>query len=279
MKKKLMAALAAGALAVIPASAALADGHEGSLQLVVEVVSADVEGNPQITIVHGIPGADGVSILANDGALLSEVNFTDVVTTTDVEAGTYQIAVSGSDDPEDTILGPLELTFDADSSYAVVAHLDEAGGPTASFFEVNTAEGISAFHTAAFPAVAIVAGGDIVADDLTNGNAAQLDLEAGTELSDVGVAAAGSTELALEAGDVTIPEGERILAFAVGAPAEEEVEETEEEAEEEVEQPTHVDSGTGGLLNAGLPVWVAALMIMGALGIAAPAVATARRRS
>jgi len=49
--------------------------------------------------------------------------------------------------------------------------------------------------------------------------------------------------------------------------------------EEEVEQPTHVDSGTGGLLNAGLPFWVAALMIMGALGIAAPAVATARRRS
>jgi hypothetical protein len=49
--------------------------------------------------------------------------------------------------------------------------------------------------------------------------------------------------------------------------------------DEEIEQPTEVDSGTGGLLDAGLPMWVAALMVLGALGIAAPAVAAARRRS
>jgi hypothetical protein len=282
MKKKLSAALAAAALAVVPATAAMA--QESTLQLVTEVVSATVEGNPQITVVHGVPGADGVNILADDAPLLEGVNFTDIVTTTDVAAGTYSIAVSTSDSEADAVIGPVDLTFEDGMSYAVVAHLTEAGDPTATLFEVNTAEGISAFHTAAFPAVAIVAGGEIQADDLTNGNAAQIDAPAGTELTGVGVAAAGSTELALEAGDVTIPEGERILAFAIGAPAEEAADEdgTDEDAaedEEEVEQPESVDSGTGGLLDAGLPMWVAALMVLGALGIAAPAVASARRRS
>jgi|GEM_PF-1364649 len=281
MKKKLSAALAAAALAVVPATAAVA--QDATLQLVTETVSAAPEGNPQITIVHGVPGADGVNILADGAPLLEGVNFTDVVTTTDVAAGTYSIAVSTSDSEDDAVIGPVDLTFEENASYAVVAHLTEAGDPTATLFEVNAAEGISAFHTAAFPAVAIVAGGEIQADDLTNGNAAQIDAPAGTELTGVGVAAAGSTELALEAGDVTIPEGERVLAFAIGAPAEEapaeEAEDEEMEEEEEMEQPESVDSGTGGLLDAGLPMWVAALMVLGALGIAAPAIATARRRS
>jgi hypothetical protein len=277
MKKKLSVALAAAMLAALPASAALADGHDTA----------------QVTIVHGVPGADGVNILANDGVLLEGVNFTDVATT-DVPAGTYSIAVSTSDSADDAVIGPVDLTFDEGGLYAVVAHLTEDGDLTASFFEVNDAEGISAFHTAAFPAVAIVAGGEIQADDLTNGNAAQIDAPAGTELPGVGVAAAGTTELALEAGDVTIPEAQRILAFAVGSPDDESIQlvvevvdvtvedeavEDDADADDDVEQPTHVDSGTGGLLDAGLPVWVAALMVMGALGIAAPAVATARRRS
>jgi hypothetical protein len=264
MKKKLYAAIAAAALAVIPATAALADGHE----------------NAQVTVVHGVPGLDGVSVLADGEVLggLSGINFTDKATL-EVPAGTYDIAVSTSDSADDIALGPLELSFEAGMSYAVVAHLDEAGEVTASFFTVNNAEGVSAFHTAAFPAVAIVADGAIVADNLTNGNAAQLDLAAGTELPGVGIAAAGSTEIALPAGDLTIPEGQRILAFAVGTPDDESLQLVVEIVDVlmEMEQPTEVDSGTGGLLDAGLPMWVAALMVLGALGIAAPAVAATRR--
>ncbi|TVP70716.1 MAG: DUF4397 domain-containing protein [Nitriliruptor sp.] len=275
MKNKFSIALAAAALAVVPATAALADGHDTA----------------QVTIVHGVPGADGVDITADGAPLLEGVNFTDAATT-DVPAGTYSIAVEADGE---AAIGPVDLTFSEGGIYAVVAHLTEDGDLTATQFDVNDAEGISAFHTAAFPAVAIVAGGEIQADDLTNGNAAQIDAPAGTELPGVGVAAAGTTDLALEAGDVTIPADQRVLAFAVGSPDDETIqlvvevvditvedevdEEVDEEVEEEVEQPTHVDSGTGGLLNAGLPFWVAALMIMGALGIAAPAVATARRRS
>ena len=284
MKKKLSVALAAAMLAALPASAALADGHE----------------NPEITVVHGVPGAEGVFVLADGGELLSDFDYKDIVTTSDVPAGTYSIAVSTSDSVDDAVIGPVDLTFEAGGKYAVVAHLDTDGGLTASVFDVNTDEGISAFHTANFGPVAIIAGGDAAADDVANGDDAQLDLPAGTELPGVGIAAAGTTDVVIEVGDVTIPSEERILAFAVGGegpldaeaavevitttvPANaievEEEDEADDAAEEEVEQPTHVDSGTGGLLDAGLPVWVAALMVMGALGIAAPAVATARRRS
>ncbi|MFO7779955.1 MAG: DUF4397 domain-containing protein, partial [Nitriliruptoraceae bacterium] len=260
MKKKLSVALAAAMLAVLPASAALADNHPA-----------------QVTIVHGVPGVDGVDITADGDALLEGVNFTDVATT-DVPGGTYSIAVEAGGE---AAIGPVDLTFEAGGVYAVVAHLDEGGEPTATQFDVNDAEGISAFHTAAFPAVAIVAGGEIQADDLTNGNAAQIDAPAGTELTEVGVAAAGDTEIALPAGDVTIPEGQRVLAFAVGSPDDETLqlvteivdvtvedmtdgEDGEngedmtdgEDGEEEVDQPHSVDSGTGGLLDAGLPMWV-----------------------
>lgn len=267
MKKTLTAALAAAALAVIPASAALADAHETA----------------QVTVVHGVPGLDGVSVLAGDDALLSGLDFGDIATIS-VPAGTYDIAVSGSDSPDDIALGPVSLTFDAGMSYAVTANLDAEGNATASQFTVNNAEGISVFHTAAFPDVAIIAGGEAAADDVANGDDLQLDLDAGTTLSDVGVAAAGTTEVLIPLGDVTIPEGQRILAFAIGDEDTITVE-TEvidvlgaEEAEEDTEAPTSVDSGTGGL-NTGLPMWVAALMAIGALGLAVPAVATARRNS
>ncbi len=267
MKKKLYAALAAAALAVVPATAAFADMHTAA----------------QVTIVHGVPGADGVNILADGEPLLEGVDFTQI-TTTEVPAGTYSIAVSTSDSEDDAVIGPVDLTFDEGGSYAVVAHLTEDGDPTASQFDVNDTEGISAFHTAAFPAVAIVAGGEIQADDLTNGNAAQLDLDAGTELTGVGVAAAGDTELALDAGDVTIPEGQRVLAFAVGTPDDGSLQLVPVEVDlmgegDGMEAPTEEHSpGEAGLAATGLPGFVLALMAVGALLLAAPAVATARKR-
>jgi plastocyanin len=46
---------------------------------------------------------------------------------------------------------------------------------------------------------------------------------------------------------------------------------------DDVEQPTAVESGSGGLVNTGLPMWVAAMIGLGALALVAPAVATRRR--
>jgi hypothetical protein len=280
MMKKLTVAVAAAALAVVPLTASADDA---TLQVLSTAVDVGEREDAQVTVVHGVPGADGVNILADDGVLLEDVDFTDIATT-NVPAGTYAIAVSTSETEDDAVIGPIDLTFEAGGIYAVVAHLDEGGAPTASFFPVNNAEGVSAFHTAAFPPVAIVAGGEIAADDLANGEAAQIDAPAGTVLEGVGIAAAGSTDIALPVGDLTVPEGQRLLAFAVGAPADDAAEDdsdagTDDDADDAEERPTAVHSGTGGLAADGMPLWVVGLMALGALGVTAPAIATARKRS
>lgn len=47
----------------------------------------------------------------------------------------------------------------------------------------------------------------------------------------------------------------------------------------DTDAPTAVHSGTAGLAASGLPMWVAGLMALGALGLAVPAAASAPRRS
>ena len=282
MKKKLSVALAAAMLAALPASAALADGHQA-----------------EVVIVHGVPlsvfeslGADStaVDILVNGAAAIEGLEYGDDPIVTNLDAGSYElgVAVAGTTD------AILELSADlvAGTSVTVAAHLDAEGAPGLNAYaNENDATGIQPFHLANFGAVDILAGDTAVLEGVTNGQTARIDVDGGTTVEDVGIGAAGSGVAAIELGDVTVPEDTLVLAYAIGpdgelpdvvvatvsVPAADD--DAEEEAEEEVAQPTHVDSGTGGLLDAGLPVWVAALMVMGALGIAAPAVATARRRS
>ncbi len=280
MKKKLMAAVAAGALAVIPASAALADGHEA-----------------QVVIVHGVPGFEA-DIYVN-GEIFSDPDepvLFETVITVDLAPGSYDLAVhaAGADEPT---LEETGVEVAGGVSYHVVAGLT-AEGEANLFIGANTTdegEGIQVAHFAAFGNV------DITPTDVTglanvpNGAAGFAATGAGT-FEGLGVAAAGADENAINLDPVTVPEGEAVLVFAIGPDVDAELPtlavttisvdvdeepetETEEEAEEDVEKPEAVHSGTGGLLDAGLPVWVAALMVMGALGIAAPAVATSRRRS
>lgn len=296
MKKKLSVALAAAMIAALPASAALADGHEAEVVIVHGVPLSVFESiDPDLT-------STAVDILVNGTPAIEGLEYGDDPIVTPLEAGSYElgVAVAGTTD------AILELSADlvAGTSVTVAAHLDAEGAPGLNaYVNENDATGIQPFHLAAFGAVDILSGETPVLEGVTNGMTARIDVDGGSTVPDVGIAAAGSTEAAIPLGDVTVDEDTLVLAYAIGpdgelpdvvlatvsVPAEEEPEpengeeevdeDADEDAEDEVKQPTHVDSGTGGLLDAGLPVWVAALMIMGALGIAAPAVATARRRS
>ncbi|MFU8841080.1 MAG: DUF4397 domain-containing protein [Nitriliruptoraceae bacterium] len=291
MKKKLYAAIAAAALAVIPATAALADGHLGSLSVITETVSTGTEG-VEVVAVHGVPpetfaslGVDStaVDIYVNGDLLLDGVEFGDSAVTSDLPNADYtvDIRVAGAEADSDPLLtlGPAPL---ADGSFSVVAHLDTDGAPVLNAYGNTTDEGagIQPFHTANFGAVDILAGGAAALEGVENGDTAFIATGAVT-VEGVGIAVAGESEAALSLGDVAVPEDTVVLAYAVGqlpvADDDAADVEADDEADEEMEQPTEVDSGTGGLLDAGLPMWVAALMVLGALGIAAPAVAASRR--
>ena len=292
MKKKLMAALAAGALAVIPASAAMADGHENG-----EIIAVHAIDDAFFEAALGAASDVDVYVAGSYDEPLFSFAFGETETLS-VPAGSYDLEIypAGGDTSADPVLAAT-AAVGAGESISVVAHFtspDADGIAVTGFANENSEEGAQIFHTAAFGPVDIIALGEPTGVTLSLGDDAFLPVDPGTTLTDTGAAVSGETDIALPVPEVTTDEGLVYLVYAVGSAsgesltlaiattdvvAEEVDEDAEEEAEEEVEQPTHVDSGTGGLLDAGLPVWVAALMVMGALGIAAPAVATARRRS
>jgi hypothetical protein len=268
MKRKLTVALAAAALAAVPATAALADAHE----------------NAELVIVHGIPDTP-VDIFVDGEEFLAGVNFEDTAVE-EVPAGSYDIAIAPEGDGADAAILDATAEVEAGASYSVIAHLTEEGDPTLTL-EGNTTDegaGIQVFHTAAFGAVDILPTEATGLEGVTNGMTGFVATGA-ADVEGVGVAAAGEDEAAIDLGTVTVPEDTVVLAYAVG---DEEtltvVTETvstdmEEAAEDETEAPDEVPAGSGGFAATGLPVWVAALMALGALGLAVPAVASARRRS
>jgi hypothetical protein len=283
MNKKLIVSLAAAALAIIPASTALADSHLGSLSVITEAISVETDG-VEVVAVHGVPpetfaalGVDStaVDIYVNDDLLLEGVEFGDSAVQSGLAEAEYtvDIRVAGADADSDPLLtlGPAELT---DGSYSIVAHLDTDGAPVLEAYGNDTSQGagIQPFHTANFGAVDILAGGDAVLEGVTNGQTAIIATGAG-EVPDVGIAAAGSDEAALSLGTVDVPEATVVLAYAVGQLPPEE----EDDDAEELEAPAAEHSpGEAGLASTSLPTWVVALMALGALSLAAPVVARKR---
>lgn len=270
MKRIITVALAAVALAIVPLASASADNHD-----------------TEVVIVHGVPELE-VDVWVDDERAIEGFNFGDV-TVTSLPEGDYTLAVSeaGGDEPILT----LDASLQAGTSVTVAAYLDADGNPQLEAFgNENDATGIQPFHLAAFGPVAIVAGGEAALDDVPNGATARIDVPGGTTVEGVGVAPAGSTDIAIDLGDVTVPEDTLLLAYAIGPDAGEELPtvvvqdisvasaDADTDADDDGDQPTAVHSGTGGLAaDQGLPVVVLGLMALGALGLLAPAVTSARQ--
>lgn len=264
MNRKLTVALAAAALAVIPATAAVADGHE----------------NAEVVVVHGVPGLE-VDVLVDGAAAIEGFNFGDVVVT-ELPAGDYDLGVAAAG-TTDAILS-LSASLSGGSSVTVAAFLDEDGDPQLQAFANETsATGIQPFHLASFPAVDILSGDTAVLEGVTNAMTARIDVPGGATVDAVGIGAAGTGEAALELGDVTVPDDTLVLAFAIGPDEGEElptvVVETVAVAGDAMTAPSAEHSpGEAGLASTALPTWALALMLIGALALAAPVVATARSR-
>ena len=285
MRSKLTVGLAVAALMAIPATAAMADGHEDA----------------NVWVVHAVPGAD-VDVWANGDPLLEGFSPTDTEGLT-VPAGDYDLEVyaAGTDpDGEDPLI-TFSGAVPAGANVTLVAHLDAEGeiAPELALFENDASEladgegRVTVRHTAAAPEVEVTAAGDALDTFTVGGELGPLDLPAGD--LPVGVGLPGDepffeTDLGVEAGvaifvhayvsDPEDPTGTfEPIVFTIDAGTAAADDDADAEETDEVEQPSHVDSGTGGLAtDAGLPLWVAGLMALGTIGLAAPAVATARRR-
>lgn len=289
-------ALAAFALVMAPAAAASAQS-----------------GDAEVVAVHGIPqstfdalGADSTAVDVYVADSYDEPLFTfefGDTETLEVPAGSYTLEVfpSGADTSGDATLsiGPADLG--AGTSTSVVAHLTEGGDPTlAAYGNETDGTGIQAFHTAAFGAVDVVAGGEVALEGVTNGSTARVDVPGGTTVPGVGIAPTGG-DVAIDVGDVEVPEDTLVLAYAIGSADDESLQvvatavsataaddgddgddaATDDDAADgdETPVPSHVDAGSAGLAASGTSPLALTLLLLGAaLLLAAPVTASVRAR-
>lgn len=180
------------------------------------------EGAAQLSVLHGVPDLT-VDVYVNDELTLDDFAPGDLAGPLELPPGTYSVAITASDaaDASAPAIGPVDLTLEAGGDYTAVAHLTEAGDPTATLFtndvaQVAAGEGrLTVRHVAAAPAVDVLAAGTPVISNLTNPNEQVLTLPAG--VVSASVAAAGTTEPVLGPADVDVAEGANTIVYAWGS--------------------------------------------------------------
>lgn len=262
-------------------------------------------GNGTVTVIHGVPGVT-VDVYVNDALTLEDFTPNTVTDPIELPAGDYDVDIRPADAPDtDPAIISGSTTLPAGANATLIAHLDAAGTPTLGVFVNDTAptpagQGrLVVRHTAAAPAVDVLAGGSAVISGLENPDEETLTLPAGTVSA--AVAAAGTTEPVIGPADVPVVAGQVTIVYAIGSlegqslgvlvqtiQVGEEAEETTTTAPpntEPVPVPDAVPAGDSGVAAVGgssFPVGVAAAaaaLAMTGLVVSARSLAEARRRS
>lgn len=202
-------------------AAGLAVGMITALGLALPAGAATAQ-EAQLSVLHAIPDTP-VDVYVNGELTLDNFAPGDLAGPLALPAGDYEVALTAPDaaDASAPILGPATLTLEGGANYTAVAHLTAAGDPGLNLFTNDisqTAPGqgrLTVRHTAAAPAVDILAGGSPVIQNLANPNEAKLDLAAGTVSA--AVALAGTTDPVIGPTDVAIQEGVNTILYAWGS--------------------------------------------------------------
>lgn len=202
-----------------------------ALALLGSVLAApsSAQATSEVYVVHGVPGLT-VDVYVNDALTLPDFDPKDVAGPLTLPEGDYQIEIfaaayppaGSADDRTDAAAIDETVPLPGEVNVSLVAHLDGAGTPTITAFandlspvESGTTGRVTIRHTAAAPAVDIVAAGAPVGNlvDIQNGEQESIDLPAGTYPT--GIAAAGSTEALVDA-PVTVQPGVGLVVYAIG---------------------------------------------------------------
>lgn len=197
------------------AAALLAVGSAG-------VASAQSGGTGSVYAVHGIPDTP-VDVYVDGERAIDDFEPGTSQGPLQVPAGPRQVTIFPADAADDSgsplLSGTAEVT--AGGNATLVAHLSAQGQPTLTPF-VNDVAAVPAGqsrlvvrHTAAAPAVDVLAGGTPVVRGLTNPDQQALVTDAGTVSA--AVAAAGTTEPVIGPADVTLREGATVFVHAIGS--------------------------------------------------------------
>ena len=140
----------------------------------------------------------------------------------ELPAGSHQVALFAADAADGSGSPVLSASADlpAGGNVTLVAHLDASGNPKITPF-VNDVSSVPAGqarlvvrHTAAAPAVDVLAGGKPVVQGLSNGEQKALEVPAGSVSA--AVAAAGTTDPVIGPADLDLKEGTATFVQAIG---------------------------------------------------------------
>ncbi len=203
--RKLRLALLTMAVALVPASAALADSHEG-----------------EVIVVHGVPDLT-VDVYVNGDLTLEDFEFGDVAGPLALPAGSYDLEIYAADadpDADDPALsGSTDLPGGAVATIA--AYLGEGASPTLGVFVEDNSEiaageaRVTARHLADFGAVDVLANDGAVFEGVTNGQGGDADVPADTY--NIKITAAGDADTVAFDADVPLGEGTNTIAYAIGS--------------------------------------------------------------
>lgn len=172
------------------------------------------------------------------------------------------------------------MTVPADANITVAAHLNADGDPVLTPFvndvgETAAGQGrLIVRHTAAAPAVDVLAGGEPVFRDLTNPSEAKADLPAGTV--DASVTLAGTTDPVIGPADVPVTEGAATIVYAWGSAEDDNLAVAVQTIDGLHSAPSGVPSGTADLPADTTPVLLGGLALLATV-VAGGAAVQARR--
>lgn len=227
--------------------------------------SAAAQETGTVTVVHGVPDTP-VDVYVNGEPTLPGFQPGTVTDPLSLPPGDYEIEIfaAGADaaTEEPVITGSASLPAGANAS--IVAHLSEAGAPTLTTF-VNDTSDVAAGqarlvvrHTAAAPAVDVLAGGEPVLTGLSNPNEASVEVPAGTVSA--AVAATGTTEPVIGPADLTLEAGTLTAVYAIGSLEDGTLDLLVQTVPVGGAVPSAVGAGSGGLVQTGPPAWLYAAM-------------------
>ena len=266
------------------AAAVLACGLLGAIALG-SPASAATNDNGTVYVVHGIPGV-AVDVYVNGEKTLPNFAPKTVAGPLSLPAATYDVKVfaAGADPASATPVITASVPLPAGANASLVAHLDPSGKPVLTTF-VNDASTASAGqgrlivrHTAAAPAVDVLADGKAAFTNLTNPNEAKADLPAATYSA--AVVAAGTTDPVIGPADVPVTAGMATIVYAVGSLQDKTLGVVTQQIPLTASEMS-VPTGTSGLLDgpSGVPAWPVAGLVVALITLTGSGVAFARTRS
>ena len=198
----------------------------GAFTLVTQTIDlGKAAGYGIVTVVHGVAGLT-VDVYLNGNLAIAGFAPDTITDQFLMAAGTYDISIyAAGADPLATAPAIVAegVVVPSGANATVVAHLDAGGTPTASVFldDVTPIDSgnarVTVRHTAAAPAVDVLAGGAVLFGNVVNGTGDGADVPAGSYA--VTLNAAGTSTQAFPASgavDVDLAEGANTVVYAVG---------------------------------------------------------------